>query len=123
MLALAEQMYEQLPDFISELRKIDEIKSAHGKAINDLKDTNSALDLAKKALADTKSGLTAQQLKNIRDYEENVFEKRKELESLLTQIDAGKAQHAEIQVNIANAQQMHSQIQASIESLRRKHFG
>ena len=113
---LIQQLIDELPNF----RDADGSLTADAAevAADDLKATEEALAIAKKELAAAKAGMTPEQRTSLKGYEEAIFDKRKELEGLLAQLDADKATLAEIEVNIANAQRQYGEIDASIASLR-----
>jgi chromosome segregation ATPase len=114
---LIKQLIDELPDFRSPNGSVTADAAATAEA--DLKAVTAKLEAARAELAAAKAGLTPDQRENLKLYELSIFDKRKELEGLLAAMEADKAKHAEIEVNITEAQRQHAEIEASITSLRK----
>jgi chromosome segregation ATPase len=114
---LIKQLIDELPDFRDANGSVTTDAATAAEA--DLKAATAKLEAAKAELAAAKAGLTPDQRENLKLYELSIFDKRKELEGLLAAIEADKAKVREIEVNIAEAQRQHGEIEASIASLRK----
>jgi predicted nucleic acid-binding Zn-ribbon protein len=120
MPTIFDNLLEQAPALRDELLKYDTVTDAKAKAEADLEAVTEALAAARTELDATKSELAKAQAKNDRDYQQAIFDRRKELETVTAAIDAAKSQHTELSNEIAHAQAQHAAIEASIESLRRR---
>ena len=120
---LIDQTISHLQDIRVGIAKIGDLDEALDAKTTEHDDLTAALEGLKKTLSDTKAGLTVAQLKNQRDYEEKIFESRKELEGLDNRLAAGRSDAEHWEAKAAESKQRHLEIEASIESLKRKHFG
>ena len=115
--SLIQQLIDELPTFRDEDGSLT--ADAAEVAAEELKTTLALLEPAKKALAAAQAGMTPEQRESLKGYEQSIFDKRKEWEALQAQLADDKDKLREIEVNIANAQREHAEIDASITSLRR----
>jgi predicted nucleic acid-binding Zn-ribbon protein len=120
MINTLDQIIELAPSLAASLDELGPVADGHADAVAELKATNEALAEAKAALAEAKSELAKVEAKNNREYQQAIFDRRKELEAVTTAIDTAKAKHAELTVQINHAQYQQHQIEASIESLRKR---
>jgi predicted nucleic acid-binding Zn-ribbon protein len=120
MITTLDQIIELAPSLQAQLEELGPVHDGHEDAVAELKATNSALAEAKAALAEAKAELAKVQAKNDREYQQAIFDRRKELEAVTTAIGTAKNTHAELTVQINNAQYHQAQIEASIESLRKR---
>jgi len=105
------------------LIKLGPIEDACEKAAEELEATELALKETKKELADANSGLTKMHLKNLRDYEESIFDKSQQAKVLDAKIATAQTQLDTLSIEINSAATRHQQIEDSITSLRKLHFG
>jgi predicted nucleic acid-binding Zn-ribbon protein len=120
MITTLDQLIELAPSLQAQLEELGPVASGHEDAVAELKATNTALAEAKSALTAAKSELAKVEAKNNREYQQAIFDRRKELEAVTDAIDKAKAEHAGLTVQINNAQYHQAQIEASIESLRKR---
>lgn len=103
-----------------QIAQLDDIKSELDGAKSDLTAVKADLKTAKEELVKAQSGISVSQMKNVKEYEEAVFEKRKTYEGLMGEIESAKIKLAEIEANTNSAKIHYSEIIASLESLRKK---
>jgi predicted nucleic acid-binding Zn-ribbon protein len=120
MINTLDQLIELAPSLQAQLEDLGPVASGHADAVAELKATNTALAEAKSALAAVKSELAKVEAKNTREYQQAIFDRRKELEAVTAAIDKAKGEHAGLTVQINHAQYQQHQIEASIESLRKR---
>jgi phage shock protein A len=104
-------------EFLNELGPLED---AHDKAAAELTLVESSLAETKKELADAKAGLALVHIKNLRDYEETVFNKAQQSKDLDGKIAEQQSQLDTLRVEVAASAAQHKQIEDSINSLRKK---
>jgi predicted nucleic acid-binding Zn-ribbon protein len=120
MPTIFDDLLKQAPALRDELRKYDTVTDAEAEANEALAATTEALTAARIALAETKSELGKAQAKNQRDYQQAIFDRRKELETVTAAVEDAKNKHKALTNQTAHVQARHAEIEASIESLRRR---
>lgn len=120
-------MQQQIDDLINHLNEfkdfavsLDDIEKQHEIAKAELEKTNLAVNDAKTDLSKLQSGLTVAQLASVKEHDQAIFDRRKELEDLAVRIDQAKSHFNELTVAANSAAERHHQIEASIESLRKR---
>jgi predicted nucleic acid-binding Zn-ribbon protein len=120
MINTLDQLIELAPSLQAQLEELGPVSDGHEDAVAELKATNAALAEAKSALTEAKAELAKIEAKNNREYQQAIFDRRKELEAATAAIDKAKAEHAGLTVQINHARYHQAQIEASIESLRKR---
>jgi peptidoglycan hydrolase CwlO-like protein len=100
MINTLDQIIELAPSLAASLDDLGPVQDGHEDAVAELKATNDALAEAKAALAEAKSELAKVEAKNNREYQQAIFDRRKELEAVTAAIDKAKAEHAGLTVQI-----------------------
>lgn len=113
-------MINMLQHLRDELDKQDDIESRIADLNAEHAHVSASLAKAKEDLAAAKSGHAVTQLKNQKEHDEVIFAKRKEIEALDIKLDKLRQDVAEGEVKVKGVQALHSQIEQSIESLRKK---
>lgn len=120
MQSIVDALIANLTEFKAHSADLDEVKAEHAQATTDLATTKDSLDSTKAELISAQSGLSSVQVANLKRYNEDIFNKNKEVESLNTSIKTARAQLDTLNVDIKSAEAHHQQIADSIDSLRRK---
>jgi predicted nucleic acid-binding Zn-ribbon protein len=115
-----DQIIELAPSLAASLDDLGPVADGHANAVAQLAATNAELEQARSALTAAKAELAQVTAKNKREYDEAIFNRRKQLEAVTADIDTAKQRHAELTVQINNARYHQNQIEASIESLRKR---
>lgn len=117
-------------DAITHLQEVEQLlvelgplNEAHDKASARTETVQSALDSLEKELSDARSGLTVAQAKNLRDYEDAIFNRAQQVKDLDAKIMDKQAQLDDLDLQVASADARHKQLEASLDSLRKQHFG
>lgn len=115
---------DALIDSLTELRDanhdLDAVKAEHAEKSADLATLNETLAATKADLESAQTGLNAVQVKNLKKYNEDIFNKGKELEALNTAVRDAKNRLDSLNVEVKSAADKHDQIEASIASLRQR---
>ena len=77
----------------------------------------------KEQLADKSRHLSKAQADATVRHDEEIFAKRQEIRSLTKQIEDRRGALEQVTVDLKNARAEHAAIEASLEALRRRHFG
>lgn len=120
MEALLNDLMNKLTEFKDHIVALGDVKDAHEAAKNELDTLTKTLTDTKAELAKAQAGMSISQLKNLKEHEEAIFTKRKELEGLLISVSETKSTLDDMLSQVATSSQRHSQIEASIESLRKR---
>jgi predicted nucleic acid-binding Zn-ribbon protein len=120
MINTLDQIIELAPSLAASLDELGPVADGNANAVAELKATNEALAQAKEALATTKAELAKVEAKNKRDYDQAIFDRRKELEAMTAAIDKAKGEHADLTAQINHAQRRQQEIENSIVSLRKR---
>lgn len=104
------------------LSEFGEVKSALAGAKKEHEAVSSALDAKKDELERTKAGLSSAHMTNQRQHDEAIHDKSVELEDLSVKTAKARTALEEIETAVKSRQQQHDQIEASINSLKAKHF-
>jgi predicted nucleic acid-binding Zn-ribbon protein len=120
MLEIVTEAIDKLTELKEQIADLGSIKTEHNKAKHDLKAAKAELVTAQADLKSATSGLTLVQVKNLKEFEENIFNKRKELEALIASTATAQAYLADLTAEVRAAEARHSAIEASIDSLRKK---
>lgn len=99
---------------------LESVQTQHTKTATELEMMQSSLDLAKQDLASAQSGLSAVQIKNLKQYNADIFNRNKELESLTAATRDAKARLDTLNVETESSIAKHKQIEDSINALRSK---
>jgi predicted nucleic acid-binding Zn-ribbon protein len=123
MINTLDQIIELAPSLAASLDDLGPVADGHADAVAQLKATNEALAEAKSALTAAKSELAAVTAKNKREYDQAIFDRRKQLEAVTAAIDKAKGEHADLTARINHALFHQAQIEASIVNLRKRARG
>jgi chromosome segregation ATPase len=121
VLANLSEFQKQLTDLRDAVVAIGDVDAARKTAEANLNSVQSALGNAKADLAQTKAGLSAAQLANIRVHDEAIFARTKELEDLAERTAVARAEYDEVGVELNSARRQKQEIDDEI-SLARKKF-
>jgi chromosome segregation ATPase len=122
MQELVDELIEQLKSIRPHLPALSEAEEAAAVAKAELESTNTKLGEVKKQLADSSAAFTAAQLEVQKKHEEMIYAKQQELKALSDRIKEAESHADELDSQIRSKQSLHSQLEGSIESLRKK-FG
>lgn len=123
MQAVIDDLISRLSEFKSHIVALDDVKAEHSQLSAELETLQATLEATKEELTSAQTGLADAQVKNLKRYNEDIFNKNKELESLTQATANAKARFDTINVEIAGATKQHQEIEASLENLKKKHFG
>ncbi len=105
------------------LEELGPLEDATDKAEAEYDQTATALTDIKSQLNDAKAGLSLVHVKNLRDYEESIFGKAQQSKDLDAKIADQQIRLDTLKVEVASSEARHQQIEDSIQSLRKQHFG
>lgn len=117
---IIDTVIDQLNEVKDLLVQLGPLEDAYNKAKADYDTAKSSLEDIQKELTNAKSGLSLAQMKNLRDYEEAIFNKSQEVKTLETKTAVAQATFDTVNVQVAAATAKHQQIEDSITSLRMK---
>ena len=115
-----DDLINKLKEFKSHVAGVNDIEKTHAGVQADLTNAQAALSATKDELARAKAGLSASQLKSQQEFEQAIHDKQQELVEISARVSVARDQLKTLQIEVKAAEQQHDQIEASIESLRRK---
>jgi hypothetical protein len=111
---------------LTELREhnvnLEAIKDQHSAAQADLEATQKELEAKNAELASATAGLSAAQIKAQKEHDVAIYDKQIELRDLGEKTKAAKAELDEVLARVNSASAQHDAIEASLASIREKHF-
>ena len=120
-------MIEQIDKLIEDLTaarphvtKLAEAEETHEAVKADLTATEEKLEATKAALASANAGMSAAQLLAQKQHDEAIYAKQQELKGLQEKVASATAKLEEASATLASKQGLHDQLEASIESLRKR---
>lgn len=113
-----ESIVAGLTELKTKLDELGDLNEAYNKAEEELQQVRGDLNSVRVQLESGKAGLSAAQMKNLKDHETAVYDKRKELEALTERVKNAQGVLGDLQAQINSASGLHEQIEKSITAMR-----
>ncbi len=111
---------------LTELREqnvnLDTIKEQRSATQTDLEATQKELATRKAELASTNAGLSEAQVKAQKEHDIAIYDKQIELRDVTEKARVAQAQLDDLLIQVSSARDQHNAIEASLASIREKHF-
>lgn len=105
------------------LAELGPLNDAYDKAEAEFTSITNSVESAKAQLKDASAGLNLAQMKNLRDYEEKVFAQNEQIKANDAKLADQDTQIATKKVEVNGLAAQHQQLEDSLASLRKQHFG
>jgi chromosome segregation ATPase len=115
-----DSLVADLTELKGKLDELGDLNAAYNAAEHELNDVKAELEAVKTELESGKAGLSTAQVKNQKEHEEAIYNRRKELEALDGKIEKAQAQLGDLNAHINSATTLHQQIENSLNSMRAK---
>lgn len=115
-----EELISNMNDLAAKLSELDEVEAKLEIAKQNLAATQDLLATVKGELADANTGLAETQKRNVVAHDDAIYAKSRELADITARIEKAKRTLESLTSAIASATERHNQIEASLDSLRKK---
>jgi|SRR5215475_3232316 len=109
-----------LQELLPVIDELSNLKAAQEEAKAKLTAVKDDISKAEAELRNKVAGLTAAQIQNLKDLENNVQAKRQELTTLTGQTEQATTQRDVVYAAVRDLQEKHDQLQASLENLKKR---
>jgi len=118
-----DELIAKLTEFRKANADLATTQAQHDALSEQVSTLQESLSTARADLASAQSGLSAHQAKNLKKFQEDIFNRTKELEGLNASVRDARTRLDTVNIDIESATAKHRQIEDSLTNLRKQHFG